>query len=81
MIAQLGFIIYYELISLSRNLGYKAYSNTVQKIITAEYHDFIVFSVAFLNIIIKIRPLFMLTERHGSGIIRQMYGSCLGEQL
>ena len=47
--------------------GYKAASNTAQKKIAAEYHDFLMFSAAIFNILTKKRPLFILTERHGSG--------------
>lgn len=35
--------------------------------VAIEYHDFLMFSAVIFNILTKKRPLFILTERHGSG--------------
>ncbi len=49
---------------------------TLFKKIATEYHDFIVFSVAIFNILIKMRPLFILTEHHGSGLLYDKWTAC-----
>ena len=61
--------------------GYKAASNTAQKKIAAEYHDFLMFSAAIFNILTKNDHFLFWPNVMEVAIIRQMDGSRLGEQL